>query len=221
MTSTKSNTTSRQGVRRAAVAIIAVALLATPALAEDPPEPQKIVRETIDQVLEVLAHKDLGTDERIRRIEEIAYGRFDFATISRLVLARSWKQFTPEQREEFVEQFKIQLSRSYGTRITRYEQEQVAILGSRAEPRGDVTVATRIEGGTADGILVDYRLRKGDGPWMLIDVIIEGVSLVSSYRSQFAEILGHGDPEELLKQLREKNAASAASSEASGARSEA
>jgi phospholipid transport system substrate-binding protein len=210
MTCTKSKSTSHEWVRRATFALIAVVLLATPGLADDPPEAQTIVRETVDQVLEVLARKELSTDERIRRIEEIAYHRFDFATISRLVLARRWRQFTPEQREEFVEQFKIQLSRSYGTRITRYEQEQVAILGSRVEPRGDVTVATRIEGGTADGTKVDYRLRKKDGPWLLIDVIIEGVSLVSSYRSQFAEILGHGGPDELLRQLREKNAATSA-----------
>jgi phospholipid transport system substrate-binding protein len=206
-------------MRRAAIALIAVAPLATPGLAADPAEPQAIVRETLDRVLEILA-KDISPEERVRQIEEITYDHFDFATISRLTLARRWKKFSPEQREEFVEQFKIQLSRSYGTRITRYEQEQVDILGSRVEPRGDVTVNTRIKGGTADGIEVDYRLRKRDGPWLVIDVIIEGVSLVSSYRSQFAEILGHGGPEDLLKQLREKNAASAASPGASGARSE-
>jgi phospholipid transport system substrate-binding protein len=187
-----------------------VAPFATPGLAADPAEPQAIVRETVDQVLEVLAKKDLSVDQRVRQIEEITYDRFDFATISRLVLARRWKSLSSEQREEFVEQFKIQLSRSYGTRITRYEQEQVAILGSRVEPRGDVTVSTRIKGGTADGIGVDYRLRRRDGPWLVIDVIIEGVSLVSSYRSQFKEILGHDGPEELLKQLREKNAANRA-----------
>ena len=126
----------------------------------------------------------------------------------------SGSEFSPEQREEFVEQFKIQLSKNYGSRITRYEQEQVEILDHRLERNGDVTVRTRIDGGAADGIEVDYRLRrkdrKKDGPWMVIDVIIEGVSLVSSYRSQFAEVLGHEDPSELLKQLREKNAASVA-----------
>jgi len=198
--------TSNDWIQRTAIALIALALLATPGLADEPTEPEKIVRETVDQVLAALASKDLSVDQRVQQIEEIAYVRFDFPTVSRLVLGRGWKEFSPEQREEFVEQFKIQLSRSYGTRITRYDQEEVTILGERAEPRGDVTVKTRIAGGTADGILVDYRLRKKDGPWLVIDVIIEGVSLVSSYRSQFKEILGHGDPSELLKQLREKNA---------------
>jgi phospholipid transport system substrate-binding protein len=153
--------------------------------------------------------QDESEDQRRHRIEEITYDRFDFATISQLVLARHWSRFSPEQRQEFVEQFKIQLSKNYGTRIMRYDQQRVEIVGQRVEPRGDVTVGTRIEGGSADGVDVDYRLRRlgeeKDGPWMVIDVIIEGVSLVSNYRSQ------PGDPatgpDDLLRQMREKNAA--------------
>jgi phospholipid transport system substrate-binding protein len=212
MTSTSSKTIKNQWILRSAIGLFAVVLLAGPALADDAAEAQAVVRKTVDQVLEVLAREGLSDDQRRQQVEEIAYQRFDFATISRLVLARKWRRFSPEQREEFVEQFKIQLSKNYGSRITRYDQEKVGILDHRLEQNGDVTVRTRIDGGAADGIEVDYRLRrKGrnkDGPWMVIDVIVEGVSLVSSYRAQFAEVLSHKDPSELLKQLREKNAAS-------------
>lgn len=190
--------------------LAAAALLATPVFADAPTEARAIVRETVDQVIDILASKELTDDQRREQIEGIAYERFDFATISRLVLARGWKRFSPEQQEEFVEQFKIQLSKNYGSRIRRYEQEEVSILGERLEPRGDVTVRTRIEGGQADGIEVAYRLRKRDGAWRVIDVIIEGVSLVSSYRSQFSEVLSQGGPAELLQKLREKNDASPA-----------
>lgn len=193
------------------VGLAALAALAAPGFAEEQAEPETIVRETVDQVIGILASQELSDDQRRQRIEEIAYRRFDFDTISRLVVARRWRGFTPEQREQFVEQFKLLLSRNYGSRITRYEQQQVAILGQRLEANRDVTVRTRIEGGSADGIEVSYRLRRRDGPWMVIDVIIEGVSLVSSYRSQFAEVLSRGGPDELLRQLREKNAEQAAS----------
>ena len=210
MTSMKSKTTRNRWIRRSAIGLVALVLLALPAIADDAAEAQAIVRQTVDQVLEVLAREGLSDDQRRQQIEEIAYQRFDFATISRLVLSRKWKRFSPEQREEFVEQFKIQLSKNYGSRITRYEQERVEIRDHRLERNGDVTVRTRIDGGAADGIEVDYRLRRkdreADGPWMVIDVIVEGVSLVSSYRSQFAEVLNHSDPSEVLKQLREKNA---------------
>jgi phospholipid transport system substrate-binding protein len=215
MTSTNSKTTSNHWIGRASIALLAWALLATPCLADDAAEPLAIVRETLDQVLEILAREDLSAAERAQEVEKIAEHRFDLATISRLVLARRWKELSPEQQEEFVEEFGTLLSRSYGTRITSYEQERVAIRGHRFEPRGDLTVMTRVEGGTADGIEIDYRLRKRDDTWEVIDVIIEGISLVSSYRSQFAEILARGGPTELLKLLREKNAAST-----EGARSE-
>jgi len=210
MTSTSSKTTRNRQILRSAIGLFTVVLLAGPALADDAAEAQAVVRQTVDQVLAVLATEGLSDDQRRQQIEEIAYQRFDFATISRLVLSRKWKRFSPEQREEFIEQFKIQLSKNYGSRITRYEQERVAIRDHRLERNGDVTVRTRIDGGAADGIEVDYRLRRkdreADGPWMVIDVIVEGVSLVSSYRSQFAEVLNHSDPSEVLKQLREKNA---------------
>ena len=213
MTSTRSKMIISSGaLRRSAIGLVAVALLGAPAFADDAAEARAVVRETVDQVLEILSRADLNDAQRRQQIEEIAYARFDFATISRLVLTRKWKQFSPEQRQEFVEQFKIQLSKNYGSRITRYEQEQVKIVDQRLERNSDVTVKTRIDGGAADEIEVDYRLRRKDrekeGPWMVIDVIVEGVSLVSSYRSQFAEVLNHQDPGELLKQLREKNAKS-------------
>jgi len=208
MTSTKSKTTRNLWIRRWAFGLVAVALLVAPAIADDAAEAQATVRKTVDQVLEVLAKEGLSDDQRRQEIEEIAYARFDFATISRLVLGRSnWRKFSLEQREEFIEQFKIQLSRRYGARITRYDQQQVKILGHRVEKNRDVTVRTRIEGGSADGIEMDYRLRTKDGPWMVIDVSIEGVSLARSYHAQFKDILGRGSPEDLLEELREKNAA--------------
>jgi hypothetical protein len=82
------------------------------------------------------------------------------------------------------------------------------VVGERQEPRGDVTVLTKVVGGEYDGSLVDYRMRsKNGGPWLVIDVIVEGVSLVSNYRDQFKEVLSNGGPEELLRRLKEKNAA--------------
>jgi phospholipid transport system substrate-binding protein len=210
MASTRPKTTGSRWIRRSATGLFAAALLAAPAFADAEAEARAVVQQTVNQVLAILGSKGLSEDQRRQQIEEIAYAHFDFATISRLVLARNWKRFSPEQQQEFIEQFKLQLSKTYGGRITRYQQEEVKVDSQRLEANGDVTVATHIEGGEAKGIEVDYRLREKDGAWKVIDVIIEGVSLVSSYRAQFAEILGHEQPEALLKQLREKNTASPA-----------
>ena len=103
------------------------------------------------EVLVVLRVPDLTVDERRSRIEQIVYVQFDFETMSRLVLARNWKRFDPSQREAFIREFKRHLSRSYGTRLSRYEQEEVEVIGERKEKRGDVTVLTVIRGGQFDG----------------------------------------------------------------------
>ena len=92
------------------------------------------------------------------------------------------------------------------TRIHGHDQEQVEITGTRKEPRGDVTVHTRIVGGEFENAIVDYRLRKKDGKWRIIDVIIEGISMVSNFRDQFKEVLSRGGPDLLLTKLKEKNA---------------
>lgn len=164
-----------------------------------------VVDRTIAEVLAILNEPGLSTDQRRARIEAIALDRFDFDTMAKLVLARDWRRFEPAQREEFVEEFRRHLAQSYGGRIERYEQERVDVSGERVEPRGDVTVLTRVVGGEADGVEVQYRLRERDGSWQVIDVVVEGVSLVSSYRQQFGEVLSQGGPEELLRRLREKN----------------
>jgi phospholipid transport system substrate-binding protein len=89
-------------------------------------------------------------------------------------------------------------------------QREIAarVDGERQEQRDDVTVQTKIlRGGGSDDVLVDYRLRKtADGQWKIIDVIVEGVSLVSNFRSQFQDIVANGGPDRLLSLLKEKNA---------------
>ncbi len=197
-------------VRRAFVCagVLAGAVASWPAAlaAAETGLPRQIVEQTVEKVLEVL-RQGLPKEERRARLEEIVYDRFDFRTMSRLVLARNWKKFSEAQKQEFIVEYRTYLANSYGARLDRYSGEQVEVVGERKEPRGDVTVLTRAVGGEYDGALVDYRMRKQDGSWLVIDVIVEGVSLVSNYRDQFKEVLANGGPTELLKRLKEKNAA--------------
>lgn len=171
------------------------------------------VEETVSAVLGVLRNESLDVEQRRTEIEGIAYARFDFETMGKLVLAQNWKKFDPAQRDAFIGEFKRHLSRSYGTRIERYEQEEVDILGEREEQRGDVTVQTAIRGGQFDGIAIDYRMRSRGGDWRVIDVVIEGVSLVSNFRSQFKDIVSKDGPAALIAELQEKNAAPEVSTE--------
>ena len=176
--------------------------------ADDPSiteEPRELIERTADQIVSILAREDEPTEVRIHEIEEIAYRLFDFTTMSKLVLARNWRKLSKEKRAEFVREFKQHLSRTYGTRLDRYNQEKVEVYGTQLEPRNDVSVKTRIVGGQFDGAEISYRLRKRKDRWRIIDVVIEGVSLVSNYRSQFAEVLNGGTIDDLIAKMRDKN----------------
>ena len=105
-----------------------------------------VIAVTINEVLAVLRDRSVPTEDRIRAIEQIVYGRFDLEVMSRLVLARNWKRFSEEQRAQYVEEFKRYLTNTYGNRIERYDQQEVEIIGEREEPRGDVVIKTKILG---------------------------------------------------------------------------
>ena len=168
--------------------------------------PTAVIQQTTDAVLAVLANKSLSVAQKRQQIEQIVYAHFDFETLSRLVLARNWRRLSPEQQHEFVEQFKKHLSLTYGKNVETYDNERATITGDHADPGGDWTVKTKILRPGAADIDVAYRLRKEGGEWKVIDVIIEGVSLVANYRSQFQDIVSSQGPAKLIELLREKNA---------------
>jgi len=165
-----------------------------------------VVQQVADAVVAVLADKSLSADQKRGKIEDIVYAHFNFSTLSRLVLARNWKQFSPEQQKTFTEEFKRHLSMIYGKNVESYNNEKAVVIGERQEAGGDWTVKTKIVRSSAPEILVDYRLRQEDGVWKVIDVIVEGVSLVANFRSQFQEIVTSKGPQKLIDLLREKNA---------------
>jgi phospholipid transport system substrate-binding protein len=191
--------------RRTLVAAAAVLCLARAALAAD--SPRAIVEKMTQAAVEVLGRKDLSGEEKRHRIEDLAYANVDFETMSRLVLARNWSQLSAAQRTEFVQLFKEHLALTYGRNIENYNNEKVQVVSERDEGRGDWTVKTKIlrGGGNAD-VLVDYRLRQENDAWRIIDIVIERVSLVANFRSQFQEIMSGGGVVKLLDVLREKNA---------------
>lgn len=200
---------SRGIAGRSVVLCAAAALaltLARPARAAD--TPPQVVRKLSDAAVAVLQEKGPSADQKRIKIQDIVKQYADFATMSRLVLARNWKGLSDEQKQQFVEEFKQHLAVTYGKNVESYHDDKVQIVGDRDEGRGDWTVQTKIVrlGGGAD-ILVDYRLRQENGEWKVIDLVIERVSLVSNFRSQFQDVMANGGIDRLLKLLREKNAA--------------
>jgi len=195
---------SRRIAALAAACGLLIAALPAPAEA---PSAQQLIEQTVTQVLGILRDESRTTAQRRVELERIAHQRFDFRTMARLVLGRDWKRLDAAERDEFVDQFTTYLANDYGKRLDRYQQENVVVAGEEPKPRGDVVVKTKIVGGENDGAIVDYRMRKGaDGSWRIIDVVIEGISLVANFRDQFREVMNKSGPQGLLERLKEKNA---------------
>lgn len=167
--------------------------------------PQEFVRTLTERALSVLRDEQLDNEQKATRLETELGDCCDFATTAKLVLARNWKQFAPAQQEEFVGLFKDYLVANYRKNIDGYAGETVEIIGGREESRGDYTVRTRILRQGQSEVLVDYRLRKNDdAQWLIIDIIAEGISLVSNLRSQFQEIYTQDGADGILAAMRAK-----------------
>jgi phospholipid transport system substrate-binding protein len=195
--------------RRVAALLFGIALAimganaAAAALSGPESEARSFVQQTIDTVLGILRNAKIPLEEKKNRVESIAYERFDFELMSRLVLARNWQKFSDKQKRDFVDAFKKHLSATYRDTLNTFRDESIEIGSSRLEKNDDVTVMTIVTG-SADTTKVDYRMRKGDRGWRGIDVIIEGVSLVQNFRSQAQEIVSNEGPDGLIKKLRAK-----------------
>ncbi|MCW5893030.1 MAG: ABC transporter substrate-binding protein [bacterium] len=182
-------------------------LLATVAVARAGEDPKAVVQANADRIIAVLSNEALSQEQKRQQVEDIVVSGVDFEILSRLVLARNWSRFSPAQQDEFMREFRRHLSQTYGRRLDQYRNEKIQVTSERTESNGDVTVKSRIlRGGAGADVDLDYRLRKVDGQWKIIDFVIEQVSLVSNFRSQFQDIVASGGPERLLTVLREKTA---------------
>ena len=194
-------------MRRALAFVVGLAFamasgLATP-VAAGPPTDQ--LRGQIDQVLKVLDDPSLKKDEPARRaaVRKIADEIFDFSETAKRSLARHWQSRSQAERDEFTKLFADLLERSYISKIELYGGEKIAYVSDVIE--GDqAVVRTHIITKSGTQVPVDYRMLKKGERWLVYDVVIEGVSLVANYRTQFNKIIQTSSYNELVKKMKAK-----------------
>ena len=169
--------------------------------------PLDTVKANVNGVIEVLRDPKLqgesGTKVKEQRIATAAEKLFDFVELSKRTLGLNWNKFTQDQRKEFVELFKSILKDAYVEKITAYTNEQVNF--TKEVPLSEDTVEVQSDIVAKSGqVPIYYRVIKKDNEWKVYDVVIEGVSLVSNYSTQFREILANNPPEKVLETLRKK-----------------
>ena len=181
-------------------------------LGADDSGPRQQLELSIDKLLEVLRDENLKGDEkqslRRERIAEVVFLQFNMRRMAKLSLGRAWKGLSEAERLHFIELFKELLKKSYVSTIDGYADEQVSyrkeiIKGQRAEVR------TMVISGSRGEIPLNYKLQIEEGRWLVYDVIIENVSLVRNYRSQFSPIVKKRGFAGLTAQMEKKIAQSA------------
>jgi phospholipid transport system substrate-binding protein len=169
--------------------------------------PTDELRGRIDGVIATLEDPALRQKPEARRaaVRRIAEQIFDFEDTARRALGRHWQARTPQERAEFVGLFTDLLERAYISRIETYSGERVVYVGDTVD--GDeATVRTRLLTREGGEVPVDYRMRRAGERWLVYDVVIEGVSLVANYRSQFNRIIQTSSYRELVSRLRSQDA---------------
>jgi phospholipid transport system substrate-binding protein len=172
----------------------------------------ELVKQTAEDVMSTIkSDKDIqaGNQQKIFALaEEKILPNFDFDRVCRMVLGKNWKSASPEQQAAFQKEFRSLLLRTYATALSKYKNQVIEYKPMRAEPGAkNVSVKTQILQPGGQPIAVDYSLVKGDSGWKVYDIVIESVSLVTNYRSQFSNEIRTNGLDSLNKKLAEKNKA--------------
>lgn len=195
-------------IRIVASALALLALLASPALAQEAPD--ALVKRVAEDVLATIrADKDIqaGNQAKIREVmESKLVPNFDFARMTALAMGRNWRSATPEQQKQLTDEFRSLLVRTYSGALANYRDNTMEYKPLRMNP-GDTEVVVRTEvkrPGQAP-VQIDYNMEKVADGWKAYDVVVAGVSLVTTYRDEFNDKVKTSGVDGLIKALQSKN----------------
>jgi len=193
-------------LKRSALCMMMVLFLATNVLAGVNNGVTDEVKKTVDEVVRIVSDKEMKKNDLKRRqaLKKTISIIFDYNEMAKRSLGKHWNQRTAAEKKQFTDLFASLLENSYASKIESYNNEKIVYLketidGEYAEVKSKVVTAKR------DEFTLDYRMINQNGKWMVYDVVIEGVSLVSNYRTQFNKIISSDGYPELVKKLQTKS----------------
>jgi phospholipid transport system substrate-binding protein len=172
-------------------------------------EPTDLVRQITDQVLKILEDPQFQAPnrhaERQERLHKIAEQVFDWQEMARRALAIHWRERTPQEQQEFVGLFRDLVEGTYINRLESSIQEkrEIQYVGEQVDG-SRATVKTTVVTRRNQQVPIDYRLQKADGRWLIYDVLVEGISLVNNYRSQFNRIINSSSYNDLVQKMKNR-----------------
>jgi phospholipid transport system substrate-binding protein len=191
--------------------LLAVCFLALPVLAHaQQMGPEELVKKMTDEVMEAIkSDKQLAAGDRqkaLKLAEEKILPHVDFEEATRLAVGRSWREASPEQRKKLTDEFRRMLVRTYSSAVSTYQGQTMKVLPVRMKPEDtEATVRNQYIRSGAKPVSIDYSMRKTDAGWKIFDIVVEGVSLVITYRSEFDAVVKQQGIDGLIKALAQKN----------------
>jgi len=170
-------------------------------------EPLDVVKSAADGVIQVLRDpKVLSKDkkkERVERRKEIVDPLLDYEEMAKRALGPHWRRRTPAEQEEFVKLFRDFIEKIYSDKIDLYEGERI-VFGRETIDQDFAQVESIVINAKREEFVIVYKLRRADGKWKVYDAVVENISVVNNYRSQFDRVINSSSYEELVKRLKEK-----------------
>jgi phospholipid transport system substrate-binding protein len=171
--------------------------------------PDEVVRSTANEVIAAIkSDKDIQAGNRAKTyalIDSKVLPHFDFTRMTRLALGRNWNQASPEQQKLLVSGFRDLLVRTYATSLSQYRDQVVQVKGTDSKPDDtDAVVHTSIVPTGGQAVPIDYSMEKMPDGWKVFDIRVDGVSLVTNYRSEFSDIVRRNGIDGLIRALDEK-----------------
>jgi phospholipid transport system substrate-binding protein len=169
--------------------------------------PTEQVRATVDKVLTIVRNPNPKSkpqmDEQRAKLIEVIYPRFDFPEMAKRSLGPNWTRRTPEEQGEFVGIFAALMGRAYAENIESYTSQNV-LYTRESEDQNFAQVDTKIVGDNQSPLAINYKLHRVDKEWKVYDLVIQDISVVNNYRSQFDRVITRSSFAELVRTMKEK-----------------
>lgn len=167
--------------------------------------PSEQIQGAIEKVVATLKDPSLKAkkQERMQQLRQVIYPKFDFAEMAKRSLGSHWQKRSADEQRDFVKLFTELIENAYLDNLEAYDGEKVAITGEKQD-KGFAEVNSKIATKKGEEIAINYKLHQGSGDWKIYDVVIENVSLVNNYRSQFNRVIAQSSFEDLFRRMKDK-----------------
>jgi phospholipid transport system substrate-binding protein len=170
-------------------------------------EPLEVIKVSADRAIQILKNPQFQAKEkkkeRIERLKEIVNPLFDFEEMARRSLGPHWRRRSPQEQKEFVKLFRDFIEKIYSNNVDLYAGERV-VYGRETVEDDYAQVESTLVNPKGEEVSIVYRLRRNSGKWKVYDAVVENISIVNNYRSQFDRVISKSSFEELMRLLKEK-----------------